>query len=266
MNPTARSPKTVFVTGSTSGIGRATAEMLLESGHRVVVHARNQRRADEVRSSLPAPVVVGDLASLAETMAVAETVQTHGPLEAIVHNAGIYETGGRVETGDGLERTFQVNVLAPYLLTALIPEPARLVYVASGMASGGEIVLDDLQRQRRSWSGTAAYQDSKTCLLALALGIASRYPETVVSAVCPGWVRTRMGGPGATTDVATGAATQVWLASSNDPAAHRSARYLRHMRDISFPHLTTVPANQTGLLAACAQLSGVELPHPPNRG
>ncbi|HEU4541330.1 MAG TPA: SDR family NAD(P)-dependent oxidoreductase [Jiangellaceae bacterium] len=254
--------KTVFVTGSTAGIGLTTAQMLHETGHRVVLHARNQTRAVQSRSVLDTPVVVGDLSSLAEIEAIAEQVRSLGSMDVVIHNAGIYESGRRVETVDGLERTFHVNVLAPYVLTALIPMPSRLVYLTSGMASGGQIILDDLQRQQRRWSATGAYQDSKLCDIALALAMARRYPDTTVTAVCPGWVRTQMGGAGAPTDVRTGSATQVWLASSDEPAALRTGRYMRHMNELPIPPGATDRSIQQGLLDACARLSGASLPSP----
>lgn len=209
-----------------------------------------------------AAVVVGDLSSLSETEALAAAAEeVGGRFEAVIHNAGVYpEGGGRVVTADGLERTFQVNVLAPYLLTALIPLPHRLIYLSSGMASGGRIELDDLQREHRIWSATGAYRDSKLCDIALALAMARRFPGAVATAVCPGWVRTRMGGPGAPTDVRTGAETQVWLAGSDDPEALRSGRYLRHMRQLEIPGQAADLTLQDGLLDACEKLSGVGLP------
>jgi NAD(P)-dependent dehydrogenase (short-subunit alcohol dehydrogenase family) len=255
-------PKTVLVTGSTAGIGLAAANMLLENGHRVIAHARNEKRAAEAGSGLDAAVVTGDLASLAETRAVAEAVGSLGPVDAVIHNAGIYESGRRVDTADGLERTFQVNLLAPYVLTALIPLPARIIYVASGLASGGNLDLTDLQRRRRRWSASGAYNDSKLGLLDLTLAVARRYPDTIATAICPGWVRTRMGGAGAPTDVRTGAATQVWLATSDDPAALRTGRYLRHMEEIMFPPAATVEETQEGLVEACARLTRIALPVP----
>lgn len=209
-----------------------------------------------------AAVVVGDLSSLSETQALAAAAEeVGGRFEAVIHNAGVYQDGGgRVVTDDGMERTFQVNVLAPYLLTALIPLPHRLIYLSSGMASGGRIELDDLQREHRRWSATGAYQDSKLCDIALALAMARRFPGAVATAVCPGWVRTRMGGPGAPTDVRTGAETQVWLAGSDDPDALRSGRYLRHMRQLEIPDQAADLTLQDGLLDACEKLSGVGLP------
>src|SRR3954454_21176313 len=130
---------TILVTGSSDGIGRQTASTLAADGHRVVVHARNEQRAAQARTAVPeaAAVVHGDLASLAETRGLAEQAAAVGPYDVVIHNAGI--GGGQrepVRTGDGLERIFQVNVLAPYVRTALVPWPARLVYLTSGLESG----------------------------------------------------------------------------------------------------------------------------------
>ena len=253
----------IFITGSVTGIGLEAATMLADQGHHVVLHARNERRAEAANAALPqaSAVVIGDLGDLGETIAVGNDAARHGPFDAVIHNAGIYEPGGsRQLTVDGLERTFQINVLAPYVLTALMPIPSRLIYLSSGLASGGEIVPDDLQRERRRWSGSAAYADSKLCDIALALVMAQRYPSTVSTAVCPGWVRTRMGGSGAPTDVRTGAATQVWLAASDDADAQISGRFMRHMHELPIPEGAREPSLQDGLIAACRSLSGVPLP------
>jgi NAD(P)-dependent dehydrogenase (short-subunit alcohol dehydrogenase family) len=255
--------KHILVTGSTTGIGRQTAEMLAAAGHDVVLHARNQDRAAEARSAVPgAAMVIGDLASLAAIEGLADQAKRLAPFDAIVHNAGIYESGARRRpvTGDGLERTFQVNVLAPFVLTALIPMPRRLIYLTSGMASGGDIVIDDLQREHRPWTARGAYSDSKLCDIALAMAIARRYPDTVSTAVGPGWVRTRMGGRGAPVDLETGAATQVWLAAGDDPEALRSGRFMQHMRELPIPSPAADVEVQEQLLAACRDLSGVALP------
>jgi NAD(P)-dependent dehydrogenase (short-subunit alcohol dehydrogenase family) len=253
--------KNVFVTGSADGIGRQTALMLAEAGHRVVLHARNDSRAEAAAAAVPAAaaVVVGDLTSLTQTLALATAAAAEGPFDAVVHNAGIGGARRRTETEDGLERTFQVNVLAPFVLTALIPLPRRLIYLTSGMASNGVIDLDDLQRERRRWDNTAAYCDSKLCDIALSFAMTRHYPQVSSTAVCPGWVRSRMGGPNAPTDLSTGAATQVWLASSDEPAALTSGRYMRHMRVVPAPRLAGDIDVQEGLLAACARLSGVGL-------
>lgn len=249
----------VFVTGSADGIGRATAQLVAAAGHRVVLHARNERRAKAAAAAVPeaATTVVGDLSSIAETLEVARTAAEQGPFDAVVHNVGVLLSGARRQvTGDGLELTFQVNVLAPYLLTHLMPLPRRLVYLTSGMSSSGTIDLTDLQRERRRWDATAAYCDSKLCDIALALAVSRRHPQVSSNAVCPGWVRSRMGGRFAPTDLRTGAATQAWLATSDEPDALTTGRYLRHMRPLPLPPTVKDTAVQDGLLEACYRLAG----------
>ena len=105
----------ILITGSTDGIGLATARTLQEHGHDVVFHARSDERAATLDGA--PEVLVADLASLEQTRAMAAAA---GKFDVVIHNAGIGGQDERRETGDGLERTFQVNVLAPYLLTALI--------------------------------------------------------------------------------------------------------------------------------------------------
>ena len=115
----------IFVTGSTEGIGRETAATLVDAGHRVVLHARNHDRAVEVFTRVPGAdgVLVGDLASLAETRNLADDARRAGPFDAVIHNAGLGGGGaGRTLSKDGIEQIFQINVLAPYLLTALMEQ------------------------------------------------------------------------------------------------------------------------------------------------
>ena len=102
----------------------------------------------------------------------------------------------RSVTEDGFQRIFQVNVLAPYLLTCLVPVPARLVYLTSGLEAQGEVHVDDLQFERRPWNGMQAYSDSKLWDVVLAFEVARHEPGTLSNAVDPGWIKTRMGGPG----------------------------------------------------------------------
>lgn len=181
----------ILVTGSTDGIGLETARQLLDRGHVVVAHARNDRRADDVRTALPGlrDVVVGDLTSLASTRRLAEAAAAAGPFDAVIHNAGVGGAPEREQTEDGLERIFQVNVVAPYLLTALVPRPARLVYLTSGLESSGRAALDDLQHESRPWNGMQAYSDSKLYDVLLAFAVARRWPDVLSTAVDPGWIK-----------------------------------------------------------------------------
>jgi len=210
----------VLVTGSADGLGRAAAQTLLEQGHEVVVHARNRDRLTAVRDLLDrgAAAVVGDLSDLEETRDVAGQVNHLGRMDAVIQNAGVL-AGPHV---------LPVNVVAPYLLTALIHRPQRLVYLTSGMHRGGRASLTGMD-----WSGrhaTGSYSDSKLFVTTLAAAVARRWAEVFSNAVDPGWVPTKMGGPGAPDNLRLGHLTQVWLATSDDPQARTSGGYWYHQR------------------------------------
>src|SRR5580658_8466529 len=110
----------VLITGSSDGLGLLAGQWLLREGHAVTLHARSDRRAAEARAKAPGAegVVIGDFATIAGMRRVVSEANASGPFDAVIHNAGIgYQLPQRVETADGLEETFAVNVLAPYLLT-----------------------------------------------------------------------------------------------------------------------------------------------------
>src|SRR6185437_9949305 len=204
-------------------------------------------------------VAIGDAAELAGMRHVAEQVNQWGRCDAVIHNVGIGSRDAPAETADGLSRLFAVNVLAPYVLTALIARPARLVYLSSGLHTGGNPDLDDPQWTKRQWNGGQAYADSKLFDTMLALAAARLWPEVKSNAVTPGWVPTKMGGPGAPEDLEQGAATQVWLAVGDGPAALVSGRYFYHQQQRE-PHPAARDlARQDALLAYCAGLCGVRL-------
>jgi NAD(P)-dependent dehydrogenase (short-subunit alcohol dehydrogenase family) len=123
-----------------------------------------------------------------------------------------------------------VNVLAPYLLTAWIMRPSRLVYMSSSMHNDGDTALRDIDWTARRWNGVQAYCDSKLFITALTFAVARRWPEIHANAVDPGWVPTRMGGPGAPDDLELGHLTQTWLAVSDHPEATGSGGYRYHQR------------------------------------
>lgn len=253
----------VFITGSSDGLGRMAAQLLVEQGHSVVVHARNQQRGQETLAAVPGAetVVTGDLASIRQTHNVAEQVNAAGSFDAIIHNAAIgYQEPRRIATEDGLPHVLAVNTLAPYILTALIRRPKRLMYLSSGLHQSGDASLNDLLWEKRRWQGQQAYADTKLHDVLLAFAVARRWKDVFSNALEPGWVATKMGGPRAPDDLDQGHRTQVWLAVSEDPAAKVTGQYFYHMKLRAPNPASRDVERQERLLEACRDLSGVDLP------
>lgn len=253
----------IFITGSTDGLGLMAAELLLKDGHQVTLHARNEARAAEVRTRLPGAgaVVTGDLSAIENMRAVAEQVNVLGRHNAVIHNAGVgYREPRRIQTADGLSHVFAINVLAPYLLTALITPPQRLVYLSSGMHAGGDAALGDPQWEKRRWNGAQAYSDSKLDDVLLAFAVARRWPGVRSNAVEPGWVPTKMGGPGAPDDLSLAPVTQAWLAAGDDPGADVTGEYFYHQKARRTHPAAHDPRRQDALLDYCAALTSTPLP------
>jgi NAD(P)-dependent dehydrogenase (short-subunit alcohol dehydrogenase family) len=252
----------VLITGSSAGLGLLAAKRLLAQGHEVVLHARNKERADDAWAASPnaSAVLIGDLSSITETRDVADQANRLRPFDAVIHNAGVGDRERRVETVDGLEHIFAINVLASYLLTALIEPPQRLVYLSSGMHLGGDPDFSDLQWTRRRWNGSQAYSDSKLFDTMLAFAVARMWPAVRSNAVDPGWVPTRMGGRGAPDDLELGAETQVWLATSQDATAMGTGVYFHQKRQRQAHPAARDIAAQERLFAACEVITGTPMP------
>lgn len=252
----------VFISGSADGLGRLAGEWLLGRGHRVTFHARSPKRADALKRKLAGAedIVIGDVSTLSAMRDVAGQVNRIGRHDAVIHNVAIgYREPHRAETQDGILEIFAVNTLAPYLLTALIEKPARLVYLSSGLHTSGNPDVGDLEWKHKSWNGMQAYSDTKLQDCWLAFGMARRWPDVFSNALEPGWVATRMGGPGAPDDLQKGAITQAWLAVSDDSAATVSGGYFFHQKPKAVSPNARRTDLQDRLFDACRKLSGVAI-------
>lgn len=257
-----RGVRRIFITGSTDGLGRGAAQKLIADGHQVVLHARSKERAAALANLAPraAGVVIGDLASAAQTRDLAAQVNELGRMDAVIHNAGIYREPNRGATPEGHAKVLAVNVLAPYMLTALIEPPDRLIYLSSSMHRSGEGSLDDIDWITRRWDTHRAYAESKLYVTALAFAVARRWPKVFSNAVDPGWVPTKMGGASAPDDLEQGYLTQTWLAVSDDPDAKTSGALWFHRRRQQPAAQSLDTRFQDELLARLGELTGVRLP------
>ncbi|MFJ4206050.1 SDR family NAD(P)-dependent oxidoreductase [Streptomyces sviceus] len=238
----------ILVTGSADGLGRAAADTLLSQGHDVVVHARNQERAGGLAELVErgAHLVTGDFTDRDAVRRIAADLNDASPPDAVIHNAGVW-SGPAV---------MPVNIIAPYLLTALLPGQRRLVYLSSSSHFGGHPRLDGVD-----WRGQSAgsYSDSKLYVTALAAAVARLRPGVLSNAVDPGWVPTKMGGPGAPDDLELGHRTQEWLATSDEPQALTTGGYWYH-GERTQPHLAVHDeAFQDRLLHTLAEETGIGL-------
>ena len=278
--------KTVVVTGATGGIGRATAHGLAMMGAHVIVTGRDPRRTDETAQEIRAAgggkvdAFVADLSSQTHIRSLADELLTVFPrIDVLINNAGGY-WNTRHTTADGLERTFALNHLAPFLLTNLLLNRlqlsgvARVLIVSSNAQAMGRINFDDLQGEH-SYSGARAYNQSKLANLLFTYELDRRLQGTGVSAnaLHPGLVSTGFGSedPGRAQRLlapilrpfmlttAQGAATSVHIASAPD-LAQVSGRFFakrqpRRSSTASYDQATAaklwdVSAEMTGLTPA----------------
>jgi NAD(P)-dependent dehydrogenase (short-subunit alcohol dehydrogenase family) len=251
----------IFITGSSTGLGLMTGELLIGQGHQVVLHARNAARAADAKRALPRAeaIVEGDLDTIAGAKNVAARVNDLGRFDAVIHNAAVGYREGHHLTADGLPHVFAINTLSAYILTALIERPQRLVYLSSGMHHNADANLDDILWKKRRWNGSTAYAESKLHGAILAFAVARRWPDVFSNSLEPGWVPTKMGGAGAPDDMDQAHLTQAWLAGSDDSKAQVTGRYFYHLAPLAPNPQANNVTLQDHLVAVCAELSGVRL-------
>jgi len=202
----AAAPRTILVTGSTDGIGKATAKALARQGHRVLLHGRDREKGRAVlgefasEGSTEPDLFTADLSTLPGVRALAREVSDrYERLDVLLNNAGIY-LGERVLTADGFETTLAVNLVAPFLLSHLLlpvlsaAAPARIVNVASSAhfdAPG--IDWENLQGERE-YDGWGAYARSKLGVVLFTAGFARELDpgEITVNCLHPGVICTKL--------------------------------------------------------------------------
>ena len=239
----------IFITGSADGLGQLAAKDLIAKGHRVVLHARDEHRGKEALNKVPGAddVLAADLASFEGTVQLASKVNALGSFDAVIHNAAVYNASSR--------DLFTVNTLAPYILTCLIRKPERLIYLSSGMHMQGHAKLDSFKRG----FGQITYSDSKLHVVMLCKAVARRWPDVYANALDPGWVPTKMGGPGAPDSFESGYETQVWLAVSDDKDAKVSSRYFHHKIESAPNHEADDVQLQERFMSLCEEITGITL-------
>ncbi len=237
----------IFITGSADGLGYLAAKSLVNEGHQVVLHARNKKRGEEALKKIPGAeaVLTADLSILQETKQLAEKVNALGRFDSVIHNAGVMRTSSQILT---------VNTLAPYILTCLIQKPERLIYLSSGMHLSGDPGLKNIE------TGHVSYSDSKLHDVILCFAVSRKWPDVFANAVDPGWVPTKMGGPGAPGNLQKGFETQAWLAVSNEDEAKVSGHYFHHKKQKHHVPEASDAQVQEKFLKLCEKITDVPLP------
>ncbi len=248
----------IFITGSSDGLGLLSAKKLLSMGHQVVFHARNTNRANSIIKEVPnaEKILIGDLSNIEETKKLANQVNELGYFDTIIHNAGIYNDPKGNSSINDLPLLFTVNSIAPYILTALIERPKRLIYLSSSMHQQGDASIKKLESILEGKT-TPSYSDTKLHDLILALAVARKWKNTISNAVDPGWVPTKMGGENAIDDITKGYETQVWLATEQEKEATISGRYLHHKKEMNYNFQAKDEEIQEKFLSICKEITGI---------
>ncbi|KAH6618967.1 hypothetical protein C7974DRAFT_401218 [Boeremia exigua] len=254
----------ILITGSSDGLGSIVAQKLISKGHSVVLHARNDQRAKDATTAAPGAegVVTGDLSDIASTKSMAKQINDMGSFDCIIHNAGLYQGGFR-KTGDGIPALAAVNTLSPFVLTALINKPKRLIFLSSEMHRSGSADLSDplwAKSDESEFNDTTAYCTSKLHNILFAKAFARRWPDIQSNSLDPGWVATKMGGSSATGSADAAVETYVMLAEGKEEYAKKTGQYFNPGQKLGSPKKEADDHQlQDKLLEACSKFSGITL-------
>lgn len=253
----------IWITGSSDGIGQAGAKLLTEQGHSVWLHARNADRAKQAKAAVPraAGVIIGDMGSIEGTKSLAAEAKKAGPFDAVIHNAGLGPGNSDNKTPDGFQSTFAVNSLGTYILTCLMDKPKRLLYLSSGLHSGGSDDFKDIGWQNRRFNGMQAYSDSKLQNVMMANYVAKYWPDVQSCSMDPGWIKTKMGGSGAPGHVSSPAkAIAEYAVGESSVVGDKTGVYFTPdgMRTANKAASNTAKLDE--YIKICEEMSGVSLP------
>ena len=247
----------IFITGSSDGLGLMTARALIKQGHNVTLHARSIERASQTKQAAPGAdqVLVADITTLSGMKHLASEANKLDTFDTVIHNAGVGFTQPSIRTADGFAHVFAINSLAPYVLTALMKRPKRLIYVSSGLHHGGDGSLKDVTWSERRWDALQAYSDSKLQNIIMAFAMARRWKDVESIAMTPGWVKTKMGGWDAPGEAEDGADRMI------DVATRKKVQTGTYYGTDDRKHSSPDDVNtQDEYLRICEQLSGLSLP------
>ncbi|RDI77755.1 hypothetical protein Vi05172_g12301 [Venturia inaequalis] len=252
----------IFITGSSDGLGLAAAQYLSNTGHDLVLHARSPSRAQDAQKACPAAsaCLIADLSSFSAVRKLADDLNSTGPYDTIIYNAGLYR-GGFNKTDHGLPALIAVNTMATYMLTCLVrPRPKRIVYLSSGLHAGGDASLQDLDwkvRGEKGWNDGQAYANSKLHNILLAKAVATRWKQCKSNSLDPGWQPTKMGGANAPGDIGKAIESYELLGTKTE----ESGKYYRPGKQEAAPK---EEANEVGvqdnLLKICEEITGIKFP------
>lgn len=245
----------IFITGSSDGLGSLAAKSLVQRGHNVTLHARNAQRAEDAKAACPGAdgVLIADLSSTEATRNLAKELNAQGPWDTIIHNAGVMRIPSLSTGPEGLPTLFATNTLAPWMLTCLVqPPPKNVVFLSSALHNSGDATLKNIK--------AAGYGDSKlhNTMMAFYFARQPAFQGSVVSSLDPGWVKTKMGGAGASDDI--GAAVQNYVALA-EGALKGSGKHWYHSKERSFQRGAGDERMQEKLAKELGEISSVRVPN-----